>query len=244
MKGFGKILVVETKLYLRDYGTVFFTLALPAIVLAVLGAIPALRQPDDLFGGQSFIAYFTPSLLVMTIATVGVSALPTVLATYRERGVLRRLGTTPASPASLLAAQLVLNLAVAVVSAVLLIVIARLAFDVPLPEHLPGFVVAFVLGTAALFALGLLVAAVSRSTRMATGLVTVVFMLTMFFGGAYLPRFLLPNFLARMGEFLPPGVQGLADAWAGSAPQAAQLAIMAAVALVSGAVAAKIFRWE
>jgi ABC-2 type transport system permease protein len=170
--------------------------------------------------------------------------MPQALAGYRERGVLRRLATTPVSPVALLAAQLVLNLVAMLVSAALLVAVGTLAFDVPLPLHPVGFAVTFVLGAGSLLALGLLVAAVARSARAAGGLATVVFMLTMFFGGVYLPRFLLPDFLNRIGAYTPPGVQALLDSWTGSSPQPVQLAIMAAVALVAGTAAARLFRWE
>jgi ABC-2 type transport system permease protein len=66
----------------------------------------------------------------------------------------------------------------------------------------------------------------------------------MFFGGAYLPRFLLPEFLVRVGDYLPPGVAALQEGWLGAAPDPVQLAILALTALVAGTVAAKSFRWE
>lgn len=69
-------------------------------------------------------------------------------------------------------------------------------------------------------------------------------MVVMFFGGVYLPRFLLPEFLARIGDYTPPGVQALLDAWTGTPPQPLHLAIMAVVALGAGAAAAKLFRWK
>ena len=46
-------------------------------------------------------------MVVISLATLGVSTLPSRLATYRELGVLRRLSTTPVDPAALLIAQLV-----------------------------------------------------------------------------------------------------------------------------------------
>ena len=46
----------------------------------------------------------------------------------------------------------------------------------------------------------------------------------MFLGGVYLPRVYLPDILMRIGDFTPPGVQGLQDAWLGTAPQLAPLA--------------------
>ncbi|MFF0368230.1 ABC transporter permease [Micromonospora sp. NPDC005087] len=244
MHAFGQILKIETRLFLRDFGSPLTTVALPLALLVVFGLIPALREPDPAFGDRSFIEYFVPSLLVITLAMSAVNILPTVLATYRERGVLRRLATTPASPAALLAAQLVISLATILVSAVLLIVVGRLAFDVPLPQRPLGFALALVLGTAALLALGLLVAAVARTAKAAQAMAVPVFMLTMFFGGVYVPRFLLPDFLVRIGDYTPPGVQALLDAWTGTSPHPLHLGIMAAVALLAGVVAAKLFRWE
>ncbi|MEV6374652.1 ABC transporter permease [Micromonospora musae] len=244
MRGFGQLLRIETRLYLRDIATVVTTVGLPTLVLVVLGLIPALRRPDPTFDGQTFISYFAPSLLVVTLAVAGLNVLPTMLATYRERGVLRRLATTPASPAALLAAQLVITLAAILASAVLLVVVGRLAFGVPLPRHPLGFTVAFVLGTAALLALGLLVAAVARTAKVAQALMAPLFLLIMFFGGVYLPRFLLPDFLVRVGDYTPPGVQALLDSWTGTPPRPLHLVIMAAVAVLAGAGAAKLFRWE
>lgn len=244
MHAFGQILKIEARLYLRDLPSMLSTLGLPTLILVVLGLIPAMRKPDPLFDGQSFVVYFAPSLLVITLTMAGLNVLPTVLATYRERGVLRRLSTTPASPAALLAAQLVITLAAILASAVLLVLVARLAFAVPLPRHPFGFGAAFVLGTAALLALGLLVAAVARTTRAAQALAVPLFLLTMFFGGVYLPRFLLPDFLVRVGDYTPPGVQALLDAWTGTAPQPLHLLTMAVVAVVAGSLAARLFRWE
>ncbi|PWR08543.1 ABC transporter [Micromonospora acroterricola] len=244
MHAFGQILKIETRLFLRDFGSPLTTVALPLALLLVFGLIPAGRQPEAQFGDLSFIQYFAPSLLVITLAMSAVNILPTVLATYRERGVLRRLATTPASPAALLAAQLVLSLATILVSAVLLIGVGRLAFDVPLPRRPLGFTLALVLGTAALLALGLLVAAVARTAKSAQALAVPLFMAVMFFGGVYVPRFLLPDFLVRIGDYTPPGVQALLDAWTGTSPHPLHLGIMAVVAVAAGATAAKLFRWE
>jgi ABC-2 type transport system permease protein len=244
MNGFTSILRVEAKLLLRDTSALISAVALPPVILLVLGAIPALRVPDEQFDGHSFIAVFAPSLVVITLAMSGLNALPGALANYRERGIMRRLSTTPAAPAALLAAQLVLNVMMAVLGAVLLITLGRLAFDIPLPAHPLGFAVAFVLGAAALFALGLLIAARAPSARAAGGLSAGLGALVMFLGGVYLPRFLLPDFLVRIGDFTPPGIRALEDAWTGGSPGVLPLVIMAAVAVVASAAAARLFRWE
>ncbi len=66
----------------------------------------------------------------------------------------------------------------------------------------------------------------------------------MFLGGVYVPRAALPEVLVRIGEFTPPGVQGLQDAWVGRGPQLGPLVAMAIFTVVGGVLAARTFRWE
>ena len=66
----------------------------------------------------------------------------------------------------------------------------------------------------------------------------------MLLGGVYLPRNFLPEILITIGEFTPPGVEGLQDAWLGTAPQLLPLAVLAAITVAVGALASRVFRWE
>lgn len=244
MSSLMKLVQIETRLFLRDPMSVAIGLLLPTVILIGLGAIPILREPAEDMGGQRFIDYFAPSAIVMAVAVLGMTNLPAVLATYRERGVLRRMQATPVHPAKLLVAQLIVNLGASLAAALLVIVSGKLVYDVPIPQHLLGFTIAFVLGISSVFALGMLVAAVAPTSRAASGLSTVVFMSVMFFGGVYLPRFMLPDAVARAGDFVPPGVQSLLDGWNGTAPEALPLLVMAATAVAAGALSARIFKWE
>jgi ABC-2 type transport system permease protein len=183
-------------------------------------------------------------MVVMTLAILGVNLLPARLVKYRDQGVLRRLSTTPASPRSLLVAQLVVNMGVALVSLIVLIVVGRLVLEIPLPKDLVGFTIAFLLGMSALFALGLLVAAVAPTAGIATALFVPLFALVMFLGGVYLPRMMLPELLIRIGDYTPPGIQALLDSWSGTPPEPAQLAVMGLITVLAGTVAARRFRWE
>ena len=186
------------------------TILLPTIVLVASGSSSGSSRTRR-SAGCRWIDIFAPSMVVMTLAILGVNTLPARLVKYREKGVLRRLSTTPASPRSLLIAQLVVNMGVAVVSLVVLIVVGNLVFQIPLPKDPIGFAVAFLLGMSALFALGLLVAAVAPTAGIATALFVPLFALVMFLGGVYLPRMMLPEFLIRIGDYTPPGVQALLD---------------------------------
>ena len=84
------------------------------------------------------------------------------------------------------------------------------------------------------------------SNRVATALAIPMFFAVMFLGGVYLPRVLPARILVRIGEFTPPGVQGLQDAWLGNAAAARCRSLgMAIVTLVVGTRrAVRLFRWE
>jgi ABC-2 type transport system permease protein len=239
-----KMIVVEAKLHMRDVGTWVMAVLLPTFILGVLGAIPGFRTPDEAFGGARFIDLFVPSLMVMTLGVLGVNALPLRLTSYREKGVLRRLSTTPAHPAVLLAVQLMINLVMALMAAVLLITVGNLAFQIALPQHLPGFLATFFLGMSSLFALGLMIAAVAPTSQTANLVVWPLFFVVMFLGGVYVPRFFLPEIVIHIGQYTPPGVQAILDAWTGTPPQPLQLMVLALMTLVAGALAARLFRWE
>jgi ABC-2 type transport system permease protein len=238
-----KIVAVEAKLFFREPGVWLLTILLPTFVLVVVGLLFG-TEADPELGGRRWIDIFAPSMVVMTLAILGVNTLPGRLVKYREKGVLRRMSTTPANPWSLLTAQLLVNMAVAIVAVLILIVVGHVVLQIPLPKDPIGFAVAFLLGMSALFALGLLVAAVAPTTGIATALFVPLFALVMFLGGVYLPRAFLPDVLIRIGDYTPPGIQALLDAWSGTPPQLAQLGAMALITVLAGAAAAKRFRWE
>ena len=238
-----KFVAVEAKIFFREPGVWLLTILLPTIVLVIVGLLFG-GEPDPALGGRRWIDIFAPSMVVMTLAILGVNILPARLVKYREKGVLRRMSTTPANPWALLTAQLLVNMGVAVVSLAVLIAVGNVVLQIPLPQDPIGFAAAFLLGMSALFALGLLVAAVAPTTGIATAMFIPLFALVMFLGGVYLPRMLLPEFLIRIGDYTPPGVQALLDAWFGTSPQPVQLAVMALITVAAGAIAARRFRWE
>jgi len=238
------LLRTEAKLLFREPVSWLAAIALPTAILLIFGTLFSDGQPDPAFGGLRFIDVFVPSLVVISVGTLGIQTLPIRLATYREKGVLRRLSTTPAHPLRLLVAQLITYLVTAAVALVLLVIVARVAFDVPLPRDPIGYLVAVLLGTSSLFVVGLVLAAVAPSARVATAVAIPLFFGVMFLGGVYVPRVALPDILVRIGDFTPPGVQGLQDAWMGVGPQLAPLVVMALITVVGGVIAARAFRWE
>jgi ABC-2 type transport system permease protein len=246
MSALTKLTGAETKLFLREPPGVFFTLAFPSILIGILGSVPAFRQPNKDIGGLRVIDLYVTISVALTLAMLALQVTPAVLATYRERGILRRLSTTPVHPAMLLAAQLATSLLTATVATALVLGIGRIAFAVPLPRQFVGFLVAFVLAAAALFAIGLFVAAIVPTGKAGNAIGTILFFPVMFFAGLWAPREAMPAVLRRIGDFTPLGAgeQALHDAAAGLWPHAGHLAVLAAYIVVFGLAAARLFRWE
>ncbi|MGW0431823.1 ABC transporter permease [Micromonospora sp. NPDC003197] len=247
MTGLTKMIHVETKLYLREPLAAFFGIAFPALLILVLGlAMPGMMDPVEGMGGKRGIDVYLPITLTLAIATVAMVTLLGVLATYRERGVLRRLSTTPVSPMTLLGAQLVVNAGALLVGSGLAWLVAAIAFDVAPPENVVGFVVAFILGSFAMCALALLVVAVTPSARASSGIGSLFYYPMMFFAGVWTPGPLMPDLVRKIGDFTPLGAvsQALQDAWVGSWPTPLHLIVMVAYTVVLGGLAARYLRWE
>jgi ABC-2 type transport system permease protein len=236
----------ELKLFLREPLVVFFALAFPALLVGILGAVPAFRRADPALGGSSVIQLYVPIAMTLVLAMSALQYTPSVLANYREKGILRRLSTTPVPPVRLLAAQLVTSLLVALASVVLILAVGRIGYAVPLPRQAVGFVLALGLTAGALLAIGLFVAAVAPSGKAGNAIGTVLFFPVMFFAGLWVPREVMPAALRRVADFTPLGAgeHALHDAAVGAWPHVPQLAVLAGYVVVFGLAAARLFRWE
>jgi ABC-2 type transport system permease protein len=237
----------EARLFVRDPMALFWGLAFPAGLLVIIGLVfPGAQDPSPDLGGSRLVDLYAPVALGLALATLGISVLPVILATARERGVLRRLATTPVHPARMVMAQLLVHLAVAVVSGILAVAIGVAFLKVTVPENLPGFILAFLLGAASMFGIGLLIGALAPTASSAQGIGLTVYFPLLFFAGVYFPREVMSDGLRQISDLTPSGaaVQALGDAWAGRSASASSLLVMAAFAIVTALVAIRFFRWE
>ena len=178
-----RLTLIELKLVLRDPVSLFFVLTLPIGFLLIFG-LTARGGPID--------PYLPSMQVTLALGMTGLFTLPTYLAAYREKGILRRMSTTPVYPTFLLIAQLVVNVVMALVALVLLIGLSKIVLGIALPKNIVGFLGGFFLGVSAMFAVGLLVAAVASGGRAASALGALLLYPSLFFAGAWLPRSRMP----------------------------------------------------
>jgi ABC-2 type transport system permease protein len=246
VNGFSRLTVTETRLFLRERVAALALFGLPVALVIGFGMIPGFGKPQKGLSDQIGTEYIAGLGVAIVLATLGLNGVPMVIAQYRERGILRRLGVTPVRPLTLLVAKLMVYAAVAIVSVALLVAVTRIAFHVPVPALAGWFVISLLLGIASLFALGMLVAGVAPNARTATGLGWLLFFPNMFFAGVYFPTEDMSPGMRQIGDFTPLGaaLHAVRDSWMGIEPRAEYLGIMAAYAVTAGALAARFFRWE
>jgi len=245
------MIVSEARLLVRDPAAAFFSLGFPVVLITVLGLV--MPWSDDPFNDQdpllaqiSGITGYTPIVLSLAIATIGLSSFPVTVATYRQRGVLRRLSTTPVGPARLLVAQVLVNLGALVVAAALALVSAVVVLDIDLPRQPWTVALAFLLAVLSVFGLGALIAARAATTGAANGLGMTAYFVSLFFAGVWMPLPIMPEVVQTIATYLPLGAatQAMTDAWVGAPFPTQQMVVMALWAAVATPVAVRIFRWS
>jgi ABC-2 type transport system permease protein len=241
-----QLIITEFKLFLREPTGPGFGVALPVVLLVIFGNIPFYTRGRGSLGGLSLLDVYVPILIALAIAVLSLNVLPPVLSTYREKGVLRRLETTPVGPVRVLVAQLAISLSAVLITLILILAIGRLAFSVVLPRQLAGFVLAALLGAAALMSIGLFVAAAAPSSRTANALGAIIFYPMVFFAGLFFPIPEMPATLQHISHATPLGavVEALQYASQGNWPHPQQWLTLAAYAVGFSLAAAKLFRWE
>jgi ABC-2 type transport system permease protein len=246
MSALARLTATETKLFFREPIMVFFVLAFPPILLVILGVIPAMREPSPDLGGLRRINAYVPVVIAMGLAMFALNSLAQLFATYREKGVLRRMRTTPVKPRAMLAAQLLMATVLSVATMLAVLAIGSLAFDVGLPRHLPSYLISYLLAALAMFAVGLLVASLAPTGKSAGAIGTLVFFPLVFFAGLWVPRAGMNDVLRTISDLTPlgAGVQSLQDATAGHWAQPLHVAVMLGWTIVAGGLAARYFRWE
>ena len=205
MNGFSRLAYVETKLFLREKAAAIAVFGLPVALVIGFGLIPGFGDPQKNLSGQIGTQYIASVGVAIVLAILGLNGVPIVIGQYRERGILRRLGVTPVRPLTLLGADLMVWAAAAILSVAVVVGVAQVAFHVPAPVAAGWFVLSVLLGIAALFALGLLVAAAAPTARSAAGLGWLLFFPNMFLAGVYFPTDEMSPVMRQIGNFTPLG---------------------------------------
>src|ERR1700745_1393513 len=114
------------------------SIALPLVLMIIFGELTSFHQPSAALGGLTGFDTYVPIIMVLGLTMLTLLGLPTPLVSYRELGILRRLSTTPVPPSWLLAAQVVVQLGIALAGLLIVNVVSVVAFGAPVPTSPAG----------------------------------------------------------------------------------------------------------
>lgn len=247
MKSLLKMTWIETKLFFREPVGTFFTLAFPLMMLFIFGSIFG-NTPSAYFNGYGSVDVSVPAYTAMIIATTGLVGLTITISSYREKGVLRRLQTTPMSPLFILTAQVIVLFAMTVLGMALLIIVGKLIYNLRFDGNALSVLGGFTLSSLSFFAIGFILAGLMPSARTAQIVAMVLLYPMLFLSGAGYPRELLPESILKVSAFLPLTyvVKLLRGLWVGESwgLHTFDALVLAGILVIGVLVSIKTFRWE
>jgi ABC-2 type transport system permease protein len=191
-------LKAEQRLYWRSREAAFFTFIFPLLLYVLVSAFYT-GKIDGEPAGRVLLA----GLLGYGAATTTFAGIAISLVVRRENGVLKRLRATPLPPAVYIAALLASTLLVFALEAVAMVVLARLAYHVGIPDRIVSLALALLLGAAAFTALGIALTAAIRSAEGSSAVVNLIVLPMAFLSGAFGPTRHYPHVLRAIADVLP-----------------------------------------
>lgn len=234
-----RLLTAELRLLLRDPLTMTFVLAFPIITMLVIGGSFG-TSPDEVFPVNPAHWYVASYFTVVTGAT-GLIMLPVHIASYRERGVLRRYAASGFPRWSFALAQLVVGLLTIVVAGALLLAVAAPVYGVPAVEDPVRVVAGAVVGAVAFVSIGVLLGTVLPSARAAQAIGMLLFFPSFLLGVGGPPPAVMSPVLADLTELLPLALvtSSVREPWLGIGNATGPLIVITVIAVVATGLAAR-----
>jgi ABC-2 type transport system permease protein len=246
-RGLLKLTWLEIKIFVREPMGVVGSVAIPIVVFLALGrALGGGQQP----GGDAdrFLRVEAPVFAAVLIIFSAVLSLVTIIAIYREGGILKRQRATPLAPATILTAQVIVKLLLTAVTLALMVLLGRRYYPIVRDVPLFSFGVALFISSISILSFGFILASLVPTARFAQPIGAAILYPMVAVSGLFIPIDAMPPALQTVARLLPltyavsllKGIwQG--EAWLTHAADVTALVIATAVCLL---VSTKVFRWE
>jgi ABC-2 type transport system permease protein len=230
----GKLIRTELKLMTRDPLVLTFVFAFPVVTMLIIGGAFG-TDPDPAFEGTNPAHWYVASYLTVVVASTGLVMLPVHLASYRERGVLRRFAAAGFPRWSFAVAQIVVGLLTTVAGWAILLVVAAPVYGLPSMHDAAPVIIGLAFGALGFVSLGLVLGSVLPSARSAQAVGLLLFFPSFLLGAGGPPPKVMGSAVRHVADPLPLTL--LTDAvrqpWLGIGAATGTLAIVAALTAVA-----------
>jgi ABC-2 type transport system permease protein len=248
LRGLWKLTWLEIKIFVREPLGFVGSIGVPVIVFVVLARAlgsPASRSSSDV---PRFVSSDLPIFAGLLITASVVLSLITIMAIYREGGILKRLRATPLRPHTILAAHVIVKVIFTAVTLAAMVLLGRRFYPIEAGVPLVSFTLALLLSTVCLLSFGFLIASVVPTARFAQPLGALVLYPMLGLSGLFVPLDSMSPVIRAVARALPLtyAVSLLRGIWHGEgwSGHIGDVAVLALMCLVFTAASAKVFRWE
>lgn len=250
MRGLWELTWLEIKIYLREPLGAFGSL-IPVIAFVLIGRVLPKRGPSPSGGLPGFGVLSPGSVPVFVSLLIAVSAvlsLVTIIAIYREGGILKRLRATPLRPATILTAHVLAKLLLTAVTIVLLLLAGKRYFPFGAEVPIYSFALALLVCAFSILSMGFVIASIVPTARFAQPIGALVLYPMIGLSGLFVPITSYPPLLANVARALPLTyvVSLLLGIWRGDGwlAHASDLAALLLFFVIGLLISSRVFRWE
>jgi ABC-2 type transport system permease protein len=236
----GRLVKAELKLMTRDPLVLTFVFAFPVVTMLIIGGAFG-TKPNPGFEGANPAHWYVASYLTVVIAAAGLVMLPVHLASYRERGVLRRFAAAGFPRWSFAIAQLAVGLATTAVACALLLAVAAPVYGVPALHDGWRVVLALALGAVGFVSLGVLLGTLLPSARSAQAVGLLLFFPSFLLGAGGPPPHVMGSVVRHVAGPLPLTLltNAVRGPWLGLGTATGSLVAVAGLAAAACLIAAR-----
>lgn len=193
--------------------------------------------------------YTFAGLLGFSIMGLGIFGPVNVFPELKKQGILRRLHTTPIRVWQYFMATMVSQALIGLITMSVMFAVAISVFHLKVVGNYVELALFLSLSIVMILGIGLAIGGWAKNERQVAPLANIVVFPMMFLSGTFFPRFLMPQWLQHITNYLPltPVIDGIrliateGKSLIGIAPQ---LGVMGLWAVIIYAIAFRVFRWE
>jgi ABC-2 type transport system permease protein len=248
LSGLFRLTWLEIKIFVREPLGLFGTLAVPVAVFVLMARLLGRRATNPPSDIPRFVTVDLPIFASLLIASSAVLSLVTIVAIYREGGILKRLRAPPLRPQTILTAHVLVKLLFTVITLALMALLGRRYYPVSADFPAVSFTAALLLTTISVISLGFIIASVVPTARFAQPVATLIVYPMLAMSGLFYPIGSLPAWARVIARALPftyavSLLRGIwhGEGWMAHATDAGALVLMLAAFV---AISSKVFRWE
>jgi len=193
--------------------------------------------------------YTFAGLLGFAIIGMGIFGPINVFPELKKMGILRRLSTTPLRVWQYFLATMLGQAIIGALSLAIMFIVAIVVFHLNVVGNYFELALFLLLGIMTILGIGLALGGWAKNERQAAPLSNIIVFPMMFLSGTFFPRFLMPEWLQGISNFLPltpiiDGIRLIATEGKHLIDILPQLGMIGAWMVVIYIIAFKVFRWE